>query len=288
MTVIDTVKSPPLDAMRAAGVTGVIRYVSLDQADTVWKRVTAAEYRALIAAGFSVLLNFEYAATDWLGGAAAGQAHAAAAVSEAKAVGYPAGCAIPGSADFNMTRAQWDTSCASYARAYSQGIRAGGYVAGVYGPWDVLGWCRDLGGFGVYWQAGMSTAWSAGRNAQPWPGAHLRQRGHLNIAGQDCDYNDVLQSNYGQAGGDMDPDLAAALRTLLLDNSVGGVSPAGWLPIKVEKEIQPALAVLAQKLDALAAPVPVALTPEQLHGIADLVVENLLDRLGAAAAALRG
>lgn len=198
MTVIDCVKSPPTDAMRAAGVTGVSRYLSLPQDNTVWKRITMTEYDQLRGGGFDVLLNWEYAATDWLGGASAGAAHAADAVVQAKALGYPAGCAIPGSADFNMTHDQWNGPGWQYAKAYSQGVRGGGYRAGVYGPWDVLEWCKSTGWFDMYWQAGMSTSWSGGRNASLWPGAHLRQVRSGFVGGFDVDFNDVLQADYGQ------------------------------------------------------------------------------------------
>src|SRR5262245_2366708 len=179
MTVIDCTQSPPVDAMRGAGVTGVIRYLSLPQANTVWKRILAPEYTALRAAGFPVLLNWEYAAQDWLGGAAAGAAHAAESVRQARGMGYPAGCVIAGSCDFNISQAQWQSVGWLYAGAFAAGVRSGGYLPGVYGPYDVLTWCRDLGGFTMFWQAGMSTSWSGGRNANPWPGAHLRQRGHV-------------------------------------------------------------------------------------------------------------
>lgn len=201
MSVIDCTQSPSVDSLHAAGVTGVIRYLSLPQGNTVWKRITAAEYDTLRAAGLDVLLNWEYDALDWLGGAAAGTAHAAMSAQQAQALGYPAGCAIAGSCDFNITQTQWQTAGRMYAMAFSTGLRAAGYKAGVYGPWDVLGWCQQLQTFDVYWQAGMSTAWSGGRNANLWPGAHLRQRRHVTIGGIDCDYNDVIQANYGQAGG---------------------------------------------------------------------------------------
>lgn len=197
MTVIDCVKSPPEDAMRAAGVVGVVRYLSLPQANTAWKRVTQAEYDRLRAAGFDIVLNWEYAANDWLGGAPAGKAHAAEAVKQARALGYPAGCAIPGSADLNMTLTQWNAAGKAYAQTYSAIVRDGGYVAGVYGPWDVLTWCQQLGGFGMFWQS-MSTSWSGGRNAQLWPGAHLRQRRSGFVGGFDVDFNDIIQANYGQ------------------------------------------------------------------------------------------
>lgn len=197
-------------ALKAAGVTDVLRYISLPQANTAWKRISLGEYQELLAAGVRVTLNFEYAATDWLGGAAAGAAHAAEAVRQAKALGYPTGCTIPGSADFNMSRAQWDAAGHGYAQAFAAGIRAGGYRPGVYGPYNVLTWCRDAAlGFAMFWQAGMSAAWD--NNAGPWPGAHLRQRRHLAVAGQDTDLNDILITEWGQAGGDMLADERAAL-----------------------------------------------------------------------------
>lgn len=198
MTVIDCITSPPVDAMRAAGVTGVCRYLSwADERDTLRKVIHQPEFNQLHAARFDILLNWEYAAEDWLGGASSGQAHAAEAVRQARALGYPTGCAIPGSADFDMTSAQWNSSGASYARAYSAGIRAGGYVAGVYGPWDVLIWCQQLGGFGMYWQS-LSTGWSGGRNGKLWPGTHLWQRRGGTVGGVDVDFNDAIVANYGQ------------------------------------------------------------------------------------------
>jgi hypothetical protein len=186
-------------ALRAAGVVGVCRYLKPDSAPTY--RIGLAEYRELIAAGIDVTLNWEFDAYDWLGGAARGQAHAADAVRQAQALGYRPGRVIVGSADFNMTKAQWDTSAASYARAFASGVRAAGFRPGVYGPWDVLTWIRDDKIMDAFWQAGMSTSWSGGRNAAAWPGAHLRQRGHKTVAGQDCDWNDILIPKWGD---DMD------------------------------------------------------------------------------------
>lgn len=184
-------------ALKAAGVTDVLRYISLPLASTAWKRIGLAEYRELLAAGIRVTLNWEYDAQDWLGGASAGATHAAAAVAAARALGYPAGRVIVGSADFNMTRAQWDSSGHAYGHAFATAVRAGGYRPGVYGPWDVLTWVRDAGLMDAFWQAGMSTSWSAGRNANAWPGAHLRQRGHKTVAGQDCDWNEILIPDWG-------------------------------------------------------------------------------------------
>jgi hypothetical protein len=267
MIVIDCVSSPPLDAMRVAGVSGVSRYLSLPQADTAWKRITLTEYVNLRGAGFDVLLNWEYAADDWLGGATAGQLHAAYAVQQARALGYPAGCAIPGSADFNMTHDQWNGPGWQYARAYSQGIRAGGYRAGVYGPWDVLEWCATTGWFDMYWQAGMSTSWSGGRNAALWPGAHLRQRYETTIGGVQCDVNDIIQANYGQyavdaatTGGDMpgeySPDTARAIAIGATQYGYVQYTDPPWDDDLKTYNLKAVEGRLAEQIKAVAVPAP--------------------------------
>jgi hypothetical protein len=199
--VIDCTASPSVAALKAAGVSGVTRYLS-------WlpnpKVITKAELGRLIEGGISVVLNWEYSARDWLAGGAAGKLHATEAVQQAKALGYPAGHAIIGSCDFDMTAAEWGSACRAYAIAFATGIRAAGYVAGVYGPWDVLARCRALGGFAIFWQAGMSTAWSGSRNGLRWPGAHLRQLRGDTIGGVSVDVNEVLIASYGQYTGGND------------------------------------------------------------------------------------
>lgn len=198
-------------ALKAAGVVGVCRYVSRSS----WKVIGKAEYAELRAAGIAVVLNFEDEANGWLGGAAAGKADAEFAVAAARALGYPAGAPIPSSADFNMTSAQWSVPCRAYAVAYRDGVRAGGFTEGVYGPSDVLGWCKTLG-YRWFWQAGMSTSWSAGRNATAWPGAHLRQRRHQMVGGVDVDHNDILRADWNGTGDTFMANLSEAEQQELL------------------------------------------------------------------------
>jgi hypothetical protein len=187
-------------ALKTAGVVGVCRYLAAST--TIGKIIGKAEYDELRAASLDVVLNWEQAATDWLGGAAAGKAHGTKAAQLAHALGYPAGRPIPGSADFDMTAAQWSASGHAYAVAFRDALHAGGYAAGVYGPWDVLTWCQQLGGFGMFWQS-MSTAFSAGRNRTVWPGAHLIQHfGSVTVAGQDVDRNTIGRADW--AGGEED------------------------------------------------------------------------------------
>lgn len=164
------------------------------------KVILADEYDALTDAGVGVVLNWEYDAKDWLGGENAGTVHGIEAARQAKALGYPAGCAIYGSADFDMSAAQWNNGGHTYAVAFAAAICSHGYEPGVYGPWDVLGWCRGI--MTYFWQAGMSTAWSGGRNKARWPGVHMRQTHSGTFAGQDVDYNEIVIDDFGQTGGD--------------------------------------------------------------------------------------
>lgn len=192
-------------ALKSAGISDVFRYLAWPY---YWggqthsypnpKIIQKAEYDELVAAGIGVTLNWEYDGRDWLSGASGGAAHAAEAVRQARALGYPAGSTIPGSADLDMTRAQWDAAGKAYGAAYRDGIRAGGYRPGVYGPSDVLAWCRDDLGYDMAWQC-MSTSFSGGRNGRDWPGAHLRQVGYKTVGGVVGDWNRILVPDWGQA-----------------------------------------------------------------------------------------
>ncbi len=260
-------------ALKAAGVTDVCRYLSWPY---YWagqthsylnpKIIQQAEFDELAAAGIGVTLNWEYDGRDWMSGADGGAAHAAEAVRQAKALGYPAGCAIPGSADFDMTRAQWLSAGRAYGAAYRDGIRAGGYREGVYGSWDVLAWCADELGYRMFWQS-MSTAYSGGRNAKAWPFAHLWQRGYKTVGGVTGDRNDILIPDWGQhKGADMTPDehrllvnIERATTATLINGQrqVGGLDyqPGEYSPDQPVREASIVVQVedMRAKLDGLAA-----------------------------------
>jgi hypothetical protein len=280
VVLIDCIQSPPADAMRAAGVTGLSRYLSwADGRDTLGKVIHQQEFDRLHAAEFDLVLNWEYSATDWLGGASAGQSHGTEAVRQSRALGYPTGCAIYGSADFDITLSQWNSAGRAYAQAYSAAVRGGGYLAGVYGPWDALTWCRDTGWFGVFWQAGLATAWSAGRNAQLWPGAHLRQRRTGTIGGIDVDFNDIIQAGYGQyrggssMAGEYSPDTARAIAV--------GATSAGYVqftdPVWDDELATYNLKAVEARITAAVhnVTVPVTMTEADRKAIADLVIAGL-------------
>jgi hypothetical protein len=190
---------PSTAALKAAGASGVSRYLSYVNSRTAPKIVTKAEYDALLAAGLAVVLNWEYDTHDFTNAGFDARLAANEALRQARALGYPDVCPIYFSVDFDATAGQWSTIAARF-RAVNAVL--GVARTGIYGPWDVLEWARRDGVAAWFWQAGMSTSWSAGRNRNLWPGAHLRQRRTATIGGADCDINDIIQADYGQVGGD--------------------------------------------------------------------------------------
>src|SRR4051812_17245924 len=84
-------------ALKAADVSLVFRYIAPQK----WKVITSHEYAELKAAGIQVILNWESSADDWKDGSNGGSTDAALAVAQAKALGYPLGSWIVGSADFD-------------------------------------------------------------------------------------------------------------------------------------------------------------------------------------------
>jgi len=177
---------PSLSKIKGDGFTFVSRYLS-------WlpngKVINKAEYDALINAGFTVFLNWEYAAKDALRGAAGGTKDAIEAVRQAKALGYPAGATIYFSADFDETPSQAPTVLA-YSVAAAKVVRAAGYRYGTYGGYYAVKRLFDAHAIDDAWQ---TYAWSGGQ----WDSrAHLRQV--LNgIYGGQADRDVMVGTVYG-------------------------------------------------------------------------------------------
>ena len=176
-------------ALLANKVTGVCRYLS-------WlpnpKVIQQEEYNTLVNGGIRVVLNWEYDGLDWLGGASAARSQALEAIRQAKALGYPPGSPIPGSADFDMTHTQWTSVCRDYAMTYGGALVDAGYRPGVYSSYDVLGWCRYETPFDWWTWQSMSTAYSQRRNAMQWDGVNLWQKSQASIAGVSVDLSTVV------------------------------------------------------------------------------------------------
>lgn len=188
---------PTIEQMKAAGVTAVSRYLSYVNSNTVGKILTRSEYQMLTEAGFQVVLNWEFDAHDLVNSGFNASDAGAFMLSQARSiVGNDDFPAIYISADFDAVRSQWATM---KTRLQTIGGKIGTERVGEYGPWDVLTWARDDIVANWFWQSGMSTSWSQGRNRNPWPDAHLRQLSLIPIG----DLSQIVQSNFGQIGANM-------------------------------------------------------------------------------------
>jgi hypothetical protein len=250
-------------ALKAADVVGVCRYI----APQTWKTIKLPEYRELLAAGIAVYLNWESSARDWSDGTAGAKADATSAVAMARDLGYPTGSVLIGSCDYDLTWSGWTDAGRAYGREFARVIRGGGYRPGVYGPYDVLKWVRDEGLMDAFWQAGMSWSWSQGRNdarppkKQPFPGAHLIQRAHRTVGGQDTDWSEILIPDWGRTGTMTTPlsadnrDFVAlwsamsALRDGASKIGVGPVAGADMWTVQTLKRVEALLLSIAAKVD---------------------------------------
>lgn len=181
---------PAIADLKAAGIVSVSRYLS-------WmpngKVIQKPEYDSLIAAGISVVLNWESSGTSYTGGYAVGVKEGAEARRQARALGHPDSRQIIQSVD---TGVYPDQNLYDYQRGFNDGGGCG--VQGFYG--DAA--CADAlfvrGLIAVYWQA----------NARGWPGssvddprAHIIQRtshSHANLPSNQYDESDRAGLDYAQ------------------------------------------------------------------------------------------
>jgi hypothetical protein len=272
VTVIDYAYGRPSPAsLRAAGVSGVARYLSYLPNSKV---ITPVEYAAHRAAGIDVVLVWERDAQDFMTPGFDARHAAIEALRQAHALGYPSDAAIYYALDWDVTATQWPT--------IRDKLRTGPCAVhgvdrtGVYGPSDTLEWARRAGVASWLWQAGMSTAWSGGRNRDPWPGAHLRQRRPATIGGVQCDINDH-QPNYGQGGADV--ALTDAELKRIVQNVAASIARGTWEQGYCATTFDPAYrdALAGRTLMDLRAAIqpPVALTDTQVTVIGQQVTAIL-------------
>lgn len=118
------------------------------------KNMTAAEAKALSAAGLQIVSIFESTAERALLGGVAGVEDGIAAGKAAAALGQPAGTAIYATADFGETAAQ-DTTIAMYFSAFKLAMGQI-YKLGIYGEGAVCQMTLDAGLADYTWLAGGS------------------------------------------------------------------------------------------------------------------------------------
>ncbi|MEP6528225.1 MAG: glycoside hydrolase domain-containing protein [Nocardioidaceae bacterium] len=192
---------PTVAQLKAAGVEGVLRYLSPLNSDgsyygpTAPKMITKQEFDSYITAGIDVVCNWEWYEGRCLEGAPAGAQDGSWAAHLCHQIGYAPGATI----FFSHDTAEGDnTTVGRYLIAAQQAIEAAGYsfVADVYGGSGfVNAQLQDRRSPVKYgWQ---TSAWSGGQYHgvaalyQDLAGAH----GSPQIGG--CDLNIVMKEPFG-------------------------------------------------------------------------------------------
>lgn len=184
----DWSKADPIQ-LGAAGYSGAIGYVS---EDTTGKNITRAQIDALHNAGLDVGLVYEYAPGAAGQGASRGNRDAGIAVSQARALGTPAGVCLYAAVDFQPTSAQLPAVW-SYASAFAGACAAAGYRAGIYGSYQTCQYLDQHGWSGLLWQ---TYAWSSGLW---WPSVAVRQvQNGIHVANATVDRDEALVIDWGQ------------------------------------------------------------------------------------------
>lgn len=171
-------------ALKAAGITGAIRYVSAGNAG---KLITAAEYADLVAHGVQVLLVYELGVHDAEGGYTQGAAHAQAALSTARAYGIPDTVGIAAAADEHLTAGQIPAAV-DYVRGFRDVL--GQARTGAYGFEEFIAAVHAAGWASWHWKCGSAP--TAAERA--WVTFWQRNTGQTTqtINGVVCDLNDQI------------------------------------------------------------------------------------------------
>jgi hypothetical protein len=140
-----SVARPDPAAIKAAGYSGVVRYLAPDNPLTHAKLLLPAERDALLEAGLTITLVWEYTAGRAAAGYQAGVDDAKAAEAQADALGYPKSCPIFYAVDFGTSP--------SVVTPYFQGIASvATRPVGVYGSLQVIEGVLNSGYATVAWQ----------------------------------------------------------------------------------------------------------------------------------------
>ncbi len=203
---------PPAAALKAAGITAVGRYIGWDSEPgfaSMGKNITASEAHALITAGISVFLAFEYAAGAVTGGADQGRKDGELATRQLTALAAPAGMTVYFAIDFDIPDYAphlADTPqnaivklgpAADYFRAINMLKRP--YKVGAYGGYWACSRALDAGLAAMAWQ---TVAWSPlnrDGSHRVDPRAVLYQTaGTTPLAGADVNIHEGTSTDFGQ------------------------------------------------------------------------------------------
>lgn len=195
-------------AIYAAGHRFVVRYLSAGGAGLPGKLLTPAEYADLQAHGIAIAVNSEPGVnTRMRGGAPIGTVDAHAAAAVIGSLGHPIDRPVYFSADWDAQPAEM-AAIDAYLRA-AAGVLGADRI-GVYGGYNTVKHCLDVGSACWAWQTG---AWSPSVPTSEEPDRHLVDpRAHLyqrvnstaTIAGVNCDINEARKADFGQHPGGED------------------------------------------------------------------------------------
>ncbi len=189
MTVVDFAFGRPTPAsLKAAGVTGVLRYTSSDPA----KAITLDEYRGYVDAGIAVGLVYEDGAMDWTS-VAAGQAKARIAIPILTQIKWPLTRPVYAAVDENLPAAMYSATYSSIA-AFAVAI---GHPTAVYGPRPFLLYCDQTHNVEWLWEV-ASADWNTGAEPKNKRLQQLVGGGPSPIGGADVDYDTAIQKDWGQ------------------------------------------------------------------------------------------
>ena len=175
----------PASQVKAAGFSGVLRYLSHDAG----KSLDAAEVADFAMAGLAIGVVWESYARRSLEGFAAGAQDAKDSVAQLAALGMPSNQVVYFAVDFDTTEAQ-QAPIDDYLRGAASVI--GVDRVGSYGSYYIVKRTHDNGTAKWFWQ---TLAWSGG---QIYENNHIYQNGATAFGGG-ADQNDAVD-NWGQAG----------------------------------------------------------------------------------------
>ncbi|GAA1891975.1 glycoside hydrolase domain-containing protein [Williamsia serinedens] len=221
-TIIDTAAGfPPAAALKAAGHTGLMAYVSPSRSGTNFpgKPITrdiADAYRKAgidIGAVWQLGKPGDQTPSDWTTGREGGRRMAREARDRAFAAGMPGYCPIYFAVDENITLAQWNSTAVEFFRGCGDVL--GTQWVGIYGSSRVCGWAIEDGVIGRSsrsnsgpW-AWVTRAWSDD-NGRGYASLYQRvidtpSSPGPKVGGITVDVNDVYAADWGQWSIDRTP-----------------------------------------------------------------------------------
>lgn len=207
---------PSVDAMKAAGVKFIARYLSNDPS----KNLTRAEATAANAADIWCVVVWETTAARAKAGRQAGRDDALTALAQARALGMPEDRPIYFAVDFDAGPADYPSIREYFIGAASPEGTLSKDRVGMYGGINPIKWAFDNKLITWGWQ---TYAWSGNM----WDSrAHIQQyQNGVTLGGKNVDYDRAMYDDYGQWKiGESPVALSDADKKWILAN----VPPAVW------------------------------------------------------------